>query len=959
MISALFFALPAGCGYAPETLSDRPSIYASYIDIPGITADDVKGIESLKTQYNSFTVGMVPSTEIYYDLEKDQISGFASLFCGWLTELFGVAFLPEFFDWNDIIAGLENGAVDFTGDMTPTEERLDTYFMTGAIAQRTLKYFRIAGSPNLAAIQERRAPRFVMFNDSTTYDYVVQSRLYENFDVLYVNTAEEAYLLIKSGEADALIEENVMEEAFDAYGDVVSQDFIPLRYNPVALTTANPELRPVISVLQKALQNGGDTYLAEMYRIAENDYRKHKLYTMLSGAERAYINNNPVIPIAAEHYGYPISFFNKNENEWQGIYFDVLEEMSALTGMSFRRVNDNTTEWPELLRLLETGEAYMISELIPTADRRAKGFLWPEVPTMADNYALLSKSETPNISPRDVINIRVAVPRETAYAEIFYNWFPNHPHTLDFESMDMAFDALDRDEVDMIISSQRSLLAITNYHEFPGYKANIVLDRTAESYIGFNKDHPELCSIFSKALKIIDIKGISDQWVLKTYDYKGKLAQAQRPWLIGVSILLMCVLILLIIILMRKRNEERRLEELVRERTAEAEAANKAKTAFLANMSHEIRTPMNAIIGMTSIGMSATDMDRIQYCFSKIENASKHLLGVINDILDISKIEADKFELAEVAFNFKKLLQKVVNVINFRVEERRQNLYVTCDDNIPGEFIGDDLRLAQVITNLLSNAVKFTPDEGTIIVESQLVSDTDGKCRLLISVSDTGIGISDEQKKRLFVSFVQAEADTTRKYGGTGLGLAISKRIVEKMDGDIWVDSEPGNGSVFSFTVLLRKAADNAAQSAGETGGEGDEERRQKKSGDFAGYTVLIAEDIDINREIIMALLEPTKLDIECAENGLEAVRMYSEEPDKYKMILMDIQMPEMDGYEATRRIRSLGIPGSKSVPIIAMTANVFREDIEKCIEAGMNSHIGKPIMYDDVIGILDDYLSA
>ncbi|MDR3073670.1 MAG: GAF domain-containing protein, partial [Deltaproteobacteria bacterium] len=242
------------------------------------------------------------------------------------------------------------------------------------------------------------------------------------------------------------------------------------------------------------------------------------------------------------------------------------------------------------------------------------------------------------------------------------------------------------------------------------------------------------------------------------------------------------------------------MQNLVQAREA-ALSSTRAKSDFLANMSHEMRTPMNAITGMTTIAKGSASIEKKDYCLSKIEDAATHLLGVINDILDMSKIEAGKFELSIEKFNFEKMLQRVVNVITFRVDQKKQEFHVRIDRNIPRFLIGDDQRLAQVIANLLSNAVKFTPEEGTIRLDARFVKEEDNLCVIQIEVRDTGIGISEEQQGRLFNSFEQAERGTVRKFGGTGLGLAISKRIVEMMGGRIWIDSELGQGSTFTFTV--------------------------------------------------------------------------------------------------------------------------------------------------------------
>ena len=513
-----------------------------------------------------------------------------------------------------------------------------------------------------------------------------------------------------------------------------------------------------------------------------------------------------------------------------------------------------------------------------------------------------------------------------------------------------------------------------------------------------------------------------------------------------------------------------------------SDTENRHKSAFLANMSHEIRTPMNAIIGMTTIGKSAVDSARKDYCLTKIEDASNHLLGVINDILDMSKIEANRFELAPVEFDLEKMLRRVVNVVNFRIDEKHQKFSVHIDGSIPRILIGDDQRIAQVITNLLGNAVKFTPEKGAITLAVRLAGKGNDICTLQISVSDSGIGINTEQQDKIFKSFEQAESSTTRKYGGTGLGLAICKSIVEMMGGSIWVQSEPGKGSVFTFTIQVQRStnekhtilssdinlgnvrimavdddpdiltyfleithgfgimcdvainAEKALQLIDQNGGYhiyfidwkmpdvdgiqlareirtrvtehsivimisavewsavadeakaagvdkflskplfpstiaevineclGVDKRQVEKSktaqvaGIFAGRRILLVEDVEINREIVQTLLEPTKVDIDCAENGEQAVRMFSESPVKYDMIFMDVQMPVMDGYEATRHIRALNTPAAKAVPIVAMTANVFKEDIERCLEAGMDGHVGKPIDFDEVFGKLQSY---
>ena len=386
--------------------------------------------------------------------------------------------------------------------------------------------------------------------------------------------------------------------------------------------------------------------------------------------------------------------------------------------------------------------------------------------------------------------------------------------------------------------------------------------------------------------------------------------------------------------------------------------ASQAKSEFLANMSHEMRTPLNAIIGMTTIGKKTEDIERKDYALNKIEDASTHLLRIINDVLDMAKIEADKLELSPIDFCFNAVLQSVLSVIHFRLDEKQQTFSIDIDKNVPKYMNGDQQRLAQVVMNLLSNAVKFTPEGGVIKLEVSLISENDGLCELRFEVADTGIGISPEQQARLFHAFEQAESGISRQFGGTGLGLAISKRIVELMDGRIWVESERGKGSHFIFTIKIKRSGNEviALLSAENILQKETSESEQKNI--FSGKKMLIAEDVDINREILISLLEGTELSIDCAENGREAVDMIIADPDKYDVVFMDMQMPEMDGLEATRKIRALQLQRKRKLPIIAMTANVFKNDIENCFTAGMDDHIGKPLNIDDVLKCLRKFLN-
>jgi signal transduction histidine kinase/HAMP domain-containing protein len=390
--------------------------------------------------------------------------------------------------------------------------------------------------------------------------------------------------------------------------------------------------------------------------------------------------------------------------------------------------------------------------------------------------------------------------------------------------------------------------------------------------------------------------------------------------------------------------QQKRLEEAV----LEANSANEHKGNFLARMSHEIRTPMNAIIGMTGIvkkKLAAGDfsLEGVQTNISQIETSSQHLLGLLNDILDISKIEAGKIELSAEDMDLLKLAQTVAAIIQPRCDEKNIG-FETCFDIPPGfSYRGDALRLRQVLINLLGNSVKFTPECGKVTFSVIRKGNTGGKALIYFSVSDTGIGISEDAVGSLFKPFQQADNTIAQKFGGTGLGLAISRSIVQLAGGDISVKSALGQGSEFSFSLLLPESQAE----------EHEELRLEDMAGRLKGKRALLVDDVAINRIIAINLLETTGITIDEADDGDAAVKVFAESPENtYDIIYMDVQMPVMNGYAAAGAIRALDRRDAKTVPIVALTANAFKEDIDKALASGMNSHLAKPMDPDKVMEV-------
>ena len=385
------------------------------------------------------------------------------------------------------------------------------------------------------------------------------------------------------------------------------------------------------------------------------------------------------------------------------------------------------------------------------------------------------------------------------------------------------------------------------------------------------------------------------------------------------------------------------LEKMVAERTValsvakdSAEAANRAKSTFLANMSHELRTPMNAIMGMTELALRRTVDSKQQQQLEKVVQASHHLLAIINDILDLSRIDAGRIPIDDTPLEIGPLFDELMPLVSEKASEKGLQLTLDLPAALAGlRVAGDPLRLQQVLINLIGNAIKFTPS-GSVSVRVASQAIEPDKVRLSFSVADTGIGIAQADQARLFNAFEQADGSLTRRYGGTGLGLAICKRLVKLMGGEIGLDSQPGKGSTFWFSVTLKRLPPAAELPLLPCGAPAEEEIRRR----HGGKRILLVEDEPMNREVAGELLHEAGLLVDQAGDGQEAVDKFRQQA--YAAILMDIQMPRLNGIEATLVIRTLD--HGRDVPILAMTANAFSEDRQRCLSAGMNDHIGKPV---------------
>ncbi|MCL1854243.1 MAG: diguanylate cyclase [Clostridia bacterium] len=534
----------------------------TYKEISGITEEEITAIEALKSSREKFTFGALLATEAF-ELPDGTLAGFAKKFCSLLSELFEIDFVLELSEWDILLNALESGTIDFTGELTATDERMMIYSFTPPIAERMLRLFTRADS-RIQTEADITGLKIGFLAGSITADEILATyRL--PFTYVSVDHYEAAAEMIANGEIDAFVGESSANLAFSGFNHIRSQIFFPMIHSPVSMAAAKPELAPIISAVSKYIAAGGADHLYKLYKDGEFEYSKYQLSRSLTNEEKAYLDHwtkdGKTIKVAYEYDNYPVNFYNEEDGAFEGIALDVLREIGKLTGMRFEPAVPKGATWADIYGKLNAGEIHMVAQLLFSEQRRDH-FLWSAVPYAQSYYALMSKSDYPCQETYQVAQATVGVMKESGKRDLFFELFPNHQKIKEYETQYDCLDALENGEIDLLMASEYMLLTQINYREKSGFKININLSAPLQSAFGFHKDDAVLCSIIDKAQQYVNTSAIEMNWLGKHSDYSRRLAEERTRLLLLFLCIMFLVLAVIVFVLTKNTKLSKKLKEL-------------------------------------------------------------------------------------------------------------------------------------------------------------------------------------------------------------------------------------------------------------------------------------------------------------------------------------------------------------------------------------------------------------
>ena len=717
----------------------------------------------------------------------------------------------------------------------------------------------------------------------------------------------------------------------------------------------NPSNKEVLDGLNMALErilDANPNFAAERYAA---NFPARLVNVQFSDRDLEYVKKRKTITVAVPENWYPFYCKETSQKNHVGIMVDVLDKIKDFTGLDFSYVY--AKNYSDAVHLVQRGKADILGFFLGDENDAAQLGLALSASYVSANNIIVRNKACSYPAPGLV---GALVESQRFPSGISAEKIRSYP------GIKEALAAVNSGEVDFIYGlSSKMEQDILRYHFTNLAPVTLVNDQSAISFALPTPVDPDLLTVLNKAINNLSE---SERTVIRNRNLESigvnefsltDFIYANPLQFMFIVMFVLSVLFTALLLAIGARMKA----TVIQGNLKRAEAANLAKSEFLSRMSHEIRTPMNGIVGMSTIAMQNIDnTDKIKDCLEKVIMSSKHLLALINDVLDMSKIESGKVELRHESFNFRAFLQDFENLYGEQAKSKGISYETILASDLEVQIIGDSLRLNQVLSNLLSNALKFTPAKGMIKLRVSKTGEDQENVYLRFEVIDTGCGIAEENYDKIFESFEQENVDVTYKYGGTGLGLSIVKRFTGLMGGGIHVTGVQGSGSTFTVDLPFGKIKESGKPTRfSDINGRNDLAKDcYAVDYDFKGKRILLVEDNELNREIAEELIGVTGASVESAEDGVQAVEMFKESAEGYyDLILMDVQMPHMDGYEATRCIRALGRSDAQKVPIFAMTANAFAEDVQKSREAGMNAHISKPLNIRAVYKQMNRYLQG
>ena len=557
LLTMLLFMLIGCTNHRGNENRGSSSSFTNFRDVPGITEEEIAAILALQESREYLVYGVSHSTEAF-QTDDGEIGGFAHLFVEWLSTFFEIEIRMEHLEFAHLIQALDEGTVDLGGGLLLSEERRANYYFAGPVVERSFAYFRLADSPPFSGIATGQISTVAFLRDSETIPMALPTLPYAHLEIQYVPYLADVHQLLRNGEMDGFIHLSTVRVYFEQMDDIVMDLFHPPLFASVAVLSKDSELAPLLSVLQKSLTREQLRYLTELHSQGEREYIRHTLWSRFTDEEKRFLQERNAISLAAKYSNYPVSFYNEHEREWQGISFDILQEISLLTDLEFEIANEVNTPRADLLEMLRLGEVRMLSELT-ILEGIGEEFLWTDGRIMSNRPVLISDVRHHPIQLNEILYLDIGLVTDTVYGNLFMSWFPYANNVVEYTTEDAAFNGLIDNEVDMLMLSEASLLNLTNYRELPGFKANFTFQYYVYSAFGFHQDEELLRSIIDKTLEVIETEVIITRWMRKTFDYRTLIWAAQLPWIISVVVLLVFVLLLLIVLLYRKTAENRRL----------------------------------------------------------------------------------------------------------------------------------------------------------------------------------------------------------------------------------------------------------------------------------------------------------------------------------------------------------------------------------------------------------------